>query len=77
MILYFITSLIAIPYSYVSPSSYVETNINGTLNILNGKDLDIQGLFNKSTSETYGSTQFVPITGNYPLAAQSPYAASK
>ncbi len=77
-IVFHLASLIAIPYSYVSPSSYVETNINGTLNILNAaKDLDIPRIIHTSTSETYGSAQFVPITELHPLAAQSPYAASK
>lgn len=77
-IVFHLASLIAIPYSYVSSSSYVETNINGTLNILNAaRDLDIPRIIHTSTSETYGSAQFVPITESHPLVAQSPYAASK
>ena len=69
---------IAIPYSYVAQSSYVDTNIHGTLNILQlARDLDVSRVIHTSTSETYGSAQFVPITENHPLIAQSPYAASK
>ena len=77
-IVFHLAALIAIPYSYVAPSSYVETNINGTLNILKlARDLDVSRIIHTSTSETYGSAQFVPITENHPLVAQSPYAASK
>ena len=77
-IIFHLASLIAIPYSYYSPSSYVETNINGTLNILKlSRDYDIPRIIHTSTSETYGSAQFVPITESHPISAQSPYAASK
>ena len=77
-IVFHLAALIAIPYSYKSPSSYVDTNINGTLNILQlARDLDISRVVHTSTSETYGSARFVPITEDHPLAAQSPYAASK
>ena len=77
-IVFHLAALIAIPYSYIAPSSYVETNINGTLNVLKvARDLDIQRIVHTSTSETYGSAQFVPITESHPSLAQSPYAASK
>ena len=77
-IVFHLAALIAIPYSYVAQSSYVDTNIHGTLNILQlARDLDVSRVIHTSTSETYGSAQFVPITENHPLIAQSPYAASK
>ena len=73
-----LAALIGIPYSYIAPSSYIETNINGTLNILQAsKDNDVRKIIITSTSETYGPAQFVPITENHPLCAQSPYAATK
>lgn len=73
-----LAALIAIPYSYSSPSTYVETNIQGTLNIVQAaRDLGIERVICTSTSETYGSAQFVPITEDHPLQGQSPYSASK
>ena len=73
-----LAALIAIPYSYVAPSSYIDTNIHGTLNVLQAaRDLDISKLVHTSTSETYGTAQFVPITEDHPLIGQSPYSASK
>jgi NAD dependent epimerase/dehydratase len=73
-----LAALIAIPYSYSSPHSYVETNINGTLNVLEAvKELEVGKLIQASTSEVYGTAEFVPITENHPLKGQSPYAASK
>jgi len=77
-IFFHLAALISIPYSYKSPQSYISTNINGTVNLLeaakNGKtELFVQ----TSTSEVYGSAQFIPITENHPLSAQSPYAATK
>ena len=73
-----LAALIAIPYSYEAPASYVDTNIHGTLNVLQAaRDLDINKLVHTSTSETYGSAQFVPITEDHPLVGQSPYSASK
>lgn len=73
-----LAALIAIPYSYHSPSTYVDTNINGTLNIVNAcKDLNIESIVHTSTSEVYGTAQFVPITEEHPLKGQSPYSASK
>ena len=73
-----LASLIAIPFSYHSPDSYVDTNIKGTLNILQAaKDLNIEQVIHTSTSEVYGTAREVPITENHPLAGQSPYSASK
>jgi dTDP-glucose 4,6-dehydratase len=73
-----LAALIAIPYSYHSPDTYIETNIKGTLNVLQAaKELGIKRLIHTSTSEVYGTAQFVPITENHRLNGQSPYAASK
>ena len=73
-----LAALIAIPYSYIAPSSYIDTNIHGTLNVLQAaRDLDVRKLVHTSTSETYGTAQFVPITEDHPLVGQSPYSASK
>ena len=75
---YHLAALIAIPYSYVAPSSYIDTNIHGTLNVVQAaRDLGVSRVIHTSTSETYGSARFVPITENHPLIGQSPYAASK
>jgi NAD dependent epimerase/dehydratase len=73
-----LAALIAIPYSYHSPDTYVETNIRGTLNVLQAaRDWDTSHVLHTSTSEVYGTAQFVPITEEHPLQAQSPYSASK
>ncbi|MEO1696062.1 MAG: NAD-dependent 4,6-dehydratase LegB [Planctomycetota bacterium] len=73
-----LAALIAIPYSYSSPESYVDTNVRGTLNVLEAaRDLGVQRVVHTSTSEVYGTAQFVPITEEHPLNAQSPYAATK
>ena len=73
-----LAALIAIPFSYISPDAYIQTNITGTLNILQAaRHLGIQKIVSTSTSETYGTAQFVPITEQHPLNAQSPYSASK
>ena len=73
-----LAALIAIPYSYVAPASYVDTNIHGTLNVVQAaRDLGVSRVVHTSTSETYGTAQFVPITEEHPLVGQSPYAASK
>lgn len=73
-----LAALIAIPYSYESPDTYVDTNIKGTLNILQAaRDLNIQRVVHTSTSEVYGTARFVPITEDHPLQGQSPYSASK
>ena len=77
-IVYHLAALIGIPYSYIAPSSYVDTNIKGTLNVVQAaRDLDITRVVHTSTSETYGTAQFVPITESHPQVGQSPYAASK
>ena len=73
-----LAALIAIPYSYHSPDTYVEANIRGTLNVLQAaRDFDISHVVHTSTSEVYGSAQFVPITEDHRLQGQSPYSASK
>lgn len=73
-----LAALIAIPYSYHSPDSYVDTNIKGTLNIIQAaRDLNVEKVIHTSTSEVYGTARFVPITENHPLQGQSPYSASK
>lgn len=73
-----LAALIAIPYSYHAPDAYVQTNITGTLNILNAARLNkLDQVVVTSTSETYGSAKFVPITETHELSAQSPYAATK
>src|SRR3546814_11332234 len=69
---------IAIPYSYVAPDSYVDTNIKGTLNICQAAlDNGVRRVVHTSTSEVYGTAQYVPIDENHPLQPQSPYSASK
>ena len=73
-----LAALISIPYSYHSPNSYVDTNIKGTLNVLQAaRDLEIQRVIHTSTSEVYGTACFVPITEKHPLQGQSPYSATK
>ena len=73
-----LAALIGIPYSYHSPDTYVDTNIKGTLNVLQAaRDLEVDQVIHTSTSEVYGSAQFVPITELHPLEGQSPYSASK
>lgn len=73
-----LAALIAIPYSYHSPDTYIDTNIKGTLNIVQAaRELGITKVVHTSTSEVYGTAQFVPITEAHPLQGQSPYAASK
>jgi NAD dependent epimerase/dehydratase len=73
-----LAALIAIPYSYHSPDTYVDTNIKGTLNILQAaRNLGIERVVHTSTSEVYGTAQFVPITEEHPLRGQSPYSATK
>lgn len=73
-----LAALIAIPYSYHSPDTYVDTNIKGTLNIVQAaRDLGIAKVVHTSTSEVYGTARFVPITEEHPLQGQSPYSASK
>jgi len=73
-----LAALIAIPYSYIAPAAYVQTNIVGALNILQAcRDLGVEKLVHTSSSETYGTAQYVPIDEKHPLQGQSPYAASK
>ena len=73
-----LAALIAIPYSYHSPDTYIDTNVKGTLNILQAaRELDISRIIHTSTSEVYGTARFVPITEDHPLQGQSPYSASK
>lgn len=73
-----LAALIAIPYSYVAPDSYVDTNIKGTLNICQAAlENGVQRVIHTSTSEVYGTAQYVPIDEKHPLQAQSPYSASK
>lgn len=73
-----LASLIAIPYSYHSPDTYIDTNIKGTLNIVQAaRELEITKVVHTSTSEVYGTAQYVPIDEDHPLQGQSPYAASK
>ena len=73
-----LAALIAIPFSYNSPDSYVATNITGTLNVLQAaRSLGTKRVICTSTSETYGTAQYAPITEEHPLSAQSPYAATK
>lgn len=77
-IVFHLAALIAIPYSYVAPSSYVDTNINGTLNIIQAcLENNVQRVIHTSTSEVYGTAKYVPIDENHPLQPQSPYSASK
>lgn len=73
-----LAALIAIPYSYHSPDTYVDTNVKGTLNILQAaRDTGVTRVVHTSTSEVYGTARFVPITEEHPLQGQSPYSASK
>ncbi|WP_374615154.1 NAD-dependent 4,6-dehydratase LegB [Sphingorhabdus sp.] len=73
-----LASLIAIPYSYHSPDTYVDTNVKGTLNVLQAaRELGVARVVHTSTSEVYGTARFVPITEEHPLQGQSPYSASK
>lgn len=73
-----LAALIAIPYSYHSPDTYVDTNVKGTLNVLqSARELGVRRIINTSTSEVYGSARFVPITEDHPLQGQSPYSATK
>lgn len=73
-----LAALIGIPYSYVSPQAYIKTNIEGTYNILqSARQLDVEKIMVTSTSETYGTAQYVPIDENHPMVGQSPYSATK
>lgn len=73
-----LAALIGIPYSYMSPLAYLKTNVEGTYNVLEAaKALELNEVLITSTSETYGSAQYIPIDEKHPLVAQSPYSASK
>jgi len=73
-----LAALIAIPYSYHSPDTYVDTNIKGTLNIVQAaRELEVEKVVHTSTSEVYGTARLVPITEDHPLQGQSPYSATK
>jgi len=75
---YHLAALIAIPFSYVAPRTYVETNVGGTLNVLEAaRTLGTRRIVQTSTSEVYGTARVVPIPETHPLQAQSPYSASK
>ena len=77
-VVYHLASLIAIPYSYQAPGSYVETNVNGSLNICQAAfDQGVGRLIHTSTSEVYGTAQYVPMDEKHPIQPQSPYSASK
>ena len=77
-VVFHLAALIAIPYSYHSPDTYVDTNVKGTLNIVQAaRELKVARVVHTSTSEVYGTARFVPITEEHPLQGQSPYSASK
>ena len=77
-IIYHLAALIAIPYSYIAPDSYVDTNIKGTLNICQAaRENNVKHVVHTSTSEVYGTAQYVPIDEKHPLQPQSPYSATK
>lgn len=77
-VVFHLAALIGIPYSYVAPDAYVDTNIKGTLNVLQAaRELDFEKVIHTSTSEVYGTAWYVPIDEEHPLQAQSPYSASK
>ena len=77
-VIFHLAALIAIPYSYVAPGSYVDTNVKGTLNICQAAlENGVDRVIHTSTSEVYGTAQYVPIDENHPVQAQSPYSASK
>ena len=77
-LVFHLAALIAIPYSYHSPDTYVDTNVKGTLNVVQAaRELGVSKVVHTSTSEVYGTAQFVPITEEHPLQGQSPYSASK
>jgi dTDP-glucose 4,6-dehydratase len=77
-LIFHLAALIGIPYSYHSPDTYIDTNVKGTLHVVQAaRDLGIEKIIHTSTSEVYGTAQFVPITELHPLQGQSPYSASK
>ena len=73
-----LAALIGIPYSYISPQAYIRTNIDGTYNILeSARNQGVQNVLVTSTSETYGTAQYIPIDESHPMVGQSPYSATK
>ncbi len=77
-VVFHLAALIAIPYSYVAPQSYVRVNVEGTLNLLQAcLEEEVERVIHTSTSEVYGTAQYVPINEDHPLNPQSPYAATK
>ncbi len=77
-IIFHLAALIGIPYSYVSPLAYIKTNIEGTYNVLQAaRELNAKKVIHTSTSEVYGTAQFIPITEGHPINPQSPYSATK
>lgn len=77
-VVFHLAALIAIPYSYHAPASYIRTNVEGTLNVLQAaRELGVERVVHTSTSEVYGTARYVPINEAHPLQGQSPYAASK
>jgi len=77
-VVFHLAALIAIPYSYHSPATYIDTNVKGTLNVVQAaRDLGVEKVVHTSTSEVYGTAQYVPINEDHPLQGQSPYSASK
>lgn len=77
-VVFHLAALIAIPFSYFSPMAYVKTNVEGTTNILEAcREYEVEKIIHTSTSETYGTAEYVPIDENHPLQGQSPYSASK
>jgi len=77
-IVFHLAALVGIPYSYISPLAYIRTNIEGTYNVLEvARELKIEKVVHTSTSEVYGTAQFIPITEEHPINPQSPYAATK
>jgi NAD dependent epimerase/dehydratase len=77
-VIFHLAALIAIPYSYAAPLSYIRTNVEGTLNVLEAaRDFSVEKIVHTSTSETYGTALYTPIDERHPLQGQSPYSASK
>ena len=77
-VIFHLAALIAIPFSYHSPRSYIDTNVTGTLNMLQAaRQHSIENFIQTSTSEVYGTAKFVPITEKHPLQAQSPFPQAK
>jgi NAD dependent epimerase/dehydratase len=77
-VVFHLAALISIPYSYHSPDTYIDTNVKGTLNVIqSAKEVEIEKVIHTSTSEVYGTARYVPIDEEHPLQGQSPYSASK